>query len=250
VDLIADNWKKYPLLLVGSEFSVSLPEAIPFPVSGIGAPAGLPINDFYVLVAVAEEELMPVISRLEASGVCAAQILPLLKPETSFWHAKQAFFGLFDLIEGESPEEFRSRLLGKLEVQRQKMLCVSLQEAHDRGISRTLPENELGAVLDTCRMAHALACSYSLSPMAHAHVLRLCLDGAKKQNLPWPADLSCENLVVETSLLLLDCFQRSQNFRDVLKEKGASLPFRTRSELLHHVESCLGQFLGGKSHAA
>lgn len=250
VDLIADNWKKYPLLLIGGEFPVSLPEAISFPVSGIGSPGSLPINDFYVLLSVAENELASVLSRLEAVGLSPAQVLPLLKPETPFSHPKQAYLGIFDLIAGESPEEFRARLLGKLEAQRQKMLCVALVEANESGILRALPEHELAAALDTCRMAHALACSYSLSPMAHVRVLRLCLGAAPAHSLSWPADLAIESLIVEASNLLLECFKNSQNFREMLKERAGALPFRARNELLHHVESCLGHLLRGKSHAA
>jgi len=249
VDLIADNWKKYPLLLIG-ELATALPEALPFPASGIGAPGSLPINDFYVLVSVSELELAPVLARLETAGLSPAQILPLLRPETQFAHPKLAFLGIFDLIDGESPEEFRARLLGKLEAQRQKMLCMALQEAADRGISRALQENELGAALDACRVAHALACTYSLSPMAHARVLKLCLERGPAQSLPWPADLATERMIVEASLLLLHCFQRGQSFREQLKEKSGALPFRARTDLLHHLESCLGQLLGGKSHVA
>jgi hypothetical protein len=245
VDLIADNWKKYPLLVIG-ELPIALPEAFPFSAAGAN---GQPVNNFYVLVSVSGTELGPTLAKLEEAGLCAAQILPMLRPEEPFSHPRQAFLGLFDLIEGESPEEFRTRLLGKLEGQRQKMLSLAFQEAADLGLARQLSEIELSAALDSCRVAHALACGYSFSPLAHLRVLRRCLEPAACQGA-WPADISAERLIVETSRLLVLCFRHSHSFREQLKEKGAALPFRARSDLLHQVETTLGHLLGGKSNVA
>ncbi len=249
VDLIADNWKKYPLLLIG-ELAQALPEALPFPESGIGAPSSLPINDFYILISTSSEKFESLISRLEATGLSSAQILLMLPPEVEFSHPQISFFGIVDQIDGECAEEFRARLLGKLEGQRQKLLCAALQQAAENGVARNFPDSELASALDACRIGHALASSYSLSPRSHCRVLRLCLERIPFTACPWANDVSLEKLIHETSLLLLDCTRRGTSFRDGLKEMSGALPFKARNDLLHHVESALGHLLGGRSHAA
>jgi len=249
VDLIADNWKKYPLLLVG-ELSGFLPEAQQFSVTTIGAPGPIILNNYYVVVSAEEGERSSVLAQLQSSGLCPAQLIVLLSPESSFSHERQAFIGQLDLIAGESADEFRSRLLGKLEAQRQKMLSYVLQEAADTGIARSLTELELGTTLDSCRIAHALACSYALSPAAHERVLRSCFALTKTPGCSQSADSAVERLIVDASLLLLQCFRDGTSFRDHLKERNASLPFRARNDLLHHVEATLGHLLRGKCHVA
>ncbi len=249
MDLIADNWKKYPLLLVG-ELSVSLPEARQFPLVSIRAPGSTILNDFYILVAAREGDLTSVLTELETTSLCPAQLLVLLSPEAAFSHPRQAHIGQIDLIAGESVDEFRARLLGNLESQRQKMLSFILQEAADAGSGRTLPELELGIALDSCRIAHALACSYALPPAAHARVLRSCIALEKAPGCLSACDHGVERLIVDASQLLLRCFREGFNFRDQLKERCASLPFRARNDLLHHVETTLGHLLRGKCNVA
>lgn len=249
MDPIADNWKKYPLLVIG-DLTVSLPEATPISALSLGNAQVLSLHNFYVLVCAQDAELPSLVARLEELQLSPTQIILLLRPETTFSHSRLAFLGEICQIDGENADEFRARLLGKLDAQRQKKISFALQEAMDAGVSRRLAESELALSLDACRISHALACSFSLSPAAHDRVLRRSLEKCEMASRPWPNDISSENLIGETSLLLLDCFLRGKNFRDSLKEKSIYLPFRARNELLRHIETSLGFLLGGKSHVA
>lgn len=251
MDRIADNWKKYPLLVIGA-IPAPLPGAISYPAEAIGTPDSLPIHDFYVIVAVAPAQVEATLARLEQIRLSPAQIIVFLPTEIPFSHPHKGFMGVIDGIEGQNAEDFRIRMLSKLESQRQKKLCYALQEAMDNGLPRRRSEAELARALDACRIAHTLACGYALSPLLHARVLRMSLEKEATNPDPWPNDISPERLIVETAVLLLDCFHKGAGFRELLKEKSAALPFRARNDLLHHIETCLA-FLtgaGGRSNAA
>lgn len=249
MDRLADNWKKYPLLVIGTP-SIPLPGALELPVSAIGSPGTIPLHDFYVLVCLPAAQAEAAIARLAEAGLPPEQALAWLPSGQGPLGAPQPWTGQLEVVDTESPDDARARLLGKLESQRQKKLNCALQEASDRGFDRQLSEAELLRVLDGVRIAHSLACAFSLPPLSHSLALRACLERTSASPGPWAADFTPERLVVECAFLFLDCQEKGTSFREQLKEKSAGLPFRVRSELLHHIETGLGFLVGGKSHAA
>lgn len=249
MDRLSDSWRKYPLLVIGTPV-LPLPGAIELPVSAIGAPGSIPLHDFYVLVCLPTSEADTALARLADAGLPPEQVLVWLPAHQEPLAVSQPWTGQLDAMEGESPDDARARLLGKLESQRQKKLNCALQEASDRGLARLLGESELLRVLDGVRIAHALACAFSLPPLSHSLALRACLERSLAAAGPWSADSSPEKLVVECALLFLDCQEKGSSFRELLKERCSGLPFRVRSELLHHIETGLGFLVGGKNHAA
>ncbi len=250
MDSISDAWKKYPLLVAG-DLPVAPPGAHSISLSGGNYSGPLQINDFYIILALPCEEIGNALACLEAAAVSPDQVIAFLPADVTFIHPQLAFLGLLENIPGESADEFRIRLFGKLECQRHKRLPFALHEAAEGGIARRLNERELLEALDTARLAHALSCGYGLSPEKHTKILRASLKGPQGISpAPWASDSSVEKLLVETAQLILKCAIHGGSFRDALKEHAVALPFRTRTELLHHVESSLGLLLGGKGHAA
>lgn len=249
MDRISDPRKKYPLLVVG-ELPFALPDSISITPATMGASGSPELNSFYIIVAVAADVHELVLARLEELKVNPDQVIVFLRAEIPFSHPRQAFLGVMDNIPGESAEEFRARLLGRLETQRQKKLTFALQQASESGITRRLSDSELTTTLDIARLAHALACGYGLTPELHGKVLSACLEGTHCPTENWAGEVPFEKLIPEAAALIFDCATKGKNFRDTLKERSAALSFRTRTDLLHQIESCFGIFLGGKAHAA
>lgn len=249
VDRLAVNWKKYPLLVIGTPV-IPLPGALELPISAIGVPDSIPLHDFYVLVCLPAAQAEAALARLADAGLPPEQALAWLPAGQGPVGAFQPWTGQLEVVESESPDDIRARLLGKLEGQRQKKLNYALQEASDRGLSRHFNEAELLRVLDGVRIAHSLACAFSLPPLSHSLALRACLERSAAAPGPWATDSAPERLVVECAFLFLECQEKGASFREQLKEKSAALPFRVRSELLHHIETGLGFLVGGKNHAA
>lgn len=249
MDRLQDNWRKYPLLVIGQP-GINVPGAAELSLPAIGAPGAPDINNFYVLLALPAADMASALRLLAASGFPREQLVaflsggPGLPPEFLPWA------GTLELVEGETPDDIRSRLLGRLEGQRQKKLNFALHEAHERGITRSFTEPELAKLLDGIRIAHALACAYALPPLSHSAALRSCLERPTAPLAAWGPESSHERVIVDCAFLFLDCQSRGMNFREQLKERSAGLSFRVRSELLHHIESGLGFLLGGKSNAA
>ena len=245
-DRIADNGKKYQLLVVGEmpappSGSVSLsPEKIadPFPIN---------LNDFYIVLALSDERLENAIVSLESQGVSPAQILVYRRLDAPFRHPQELLFGFLDQIEGEGAEELRARLLARLEAQRQKKLLVVLQEIQESGAAYRLEEAELQRLLDVLRVAHSLCCGYDLAPAAHFRVLRAC--AGSRQEHAWSGDPSPESLLPEAAALVADTLLRGGSVREALRERAVGLSFRARSDLQHQVESCLSTLLGGRNAA-
>ena len=249
MDRISDNWKKYPLLVVG-ELPFTLPGAVSLLPSNVGGSEFPSLNDFYIIISVDRLSIDAAISLLESTNVSPDQMIVFLSAELSFDHPKQAFMGVMENIEGENADEFRARLLGRLECQRQKKLLFAMHEASQLGIARRLNETELCHTLDITRIAHALACGYGLSPESHRKVLRACLEGMITANISWDQNVSIEKLIPEAGAFILECAAKGINFRDALKERASALSFRARTDLLHQIENCLGLLLGGKNNAA
>ncbi len=249
MDRISDNWKKYPLLVVG-ELPFSPPGALSLDPAKIGGPECPSLNNFYIIVALPADSHDLAIARLEEAKVTPDQIIVFLRAELPFSHPRQALLGVMEVIEGESGEEFRARLHGRLEAQRQKKLLFALHEASELGIARRCSDLELVQALDITRISHALACGYGLCPETHRKVLRAALATNAPPPAPWTGEVPTEKLIPEAAALLHDCAAKNLNFRDTLKERTAALSFRARTDLLHQIESCLGILLGGKGHAA
>lgn len=245
----SDTWKKYPLITMGAP-PFAVPSLSALPLDAKNLPDASTLKDSYVLITPTEDGASHLLEQLLAASASADQIILLLTPQIPFQHPQQHIFGLMEWIEGEPAEEFRARLLVRLEAQRQKKLMFVMQEAVESGITRNLTESDLCNALDTVRVAHALACAYALSPALHAQALRACFDGSLNLSTPWLTDLPAEILIPQASAFLVDCATLGVNIREAFKERTAHLPFRVRSELLHHIEINLGFLLGGKSHAA
>ncbi len=249
MDRLQDNWKKYPLLVIGQP-GISVPGAEELSLSAIGQSGAPHINNFYILLSTPSAELTSALKLLSASGFPREQLVACLSNGPALPLEFLPWAGTLEMIDGETPDEIRSRLLARLEAQRQKKLNIALQEAQERGITRNYPDAELGQLLDGTRIAHALACAYSLPPLSHSAALRSCLDRPSAPIAAWGPESSHERVIVDCAFLFLDCQSRGVNFREQLKERSAGLSFRARSELLHHIESGLGFLLGGKSNAA
>lgn len=249
MDRLQDNWKKYPLLVIGQP-GISVPGSAELSLSEIATPGAPDINKHYILLALPSGELPAALNLLSASGFPREQLVALLSGGLALPPEFLPWAGTLELADGETPDEIRSRLLGRLETQRQKKLNFAFHEAQERGITRSFSEAELAKLLDGTRIAHALACAYSLPPHLHSAALRSCLERPSAPFGAWGPESSHERVIVDCAFLFLDCQSRGINFREQLKERSAGLSFRLRSELLHHIESGLGFLLGGKSNAA
>ncbi len=245
MDRISDNGKKAPLLVLG-ELSAVLPGA------SSCKPANLPlsnINDFYVVLALPIAERDDVLATLAGSGLLADQLVLCLRGDVPPRDPRWAGCGILENVDGETAEELRSRVLARVEGQRQKKLVTLLREAHDGGLARRLPETELARALDVTRLAHALACGYGLPPSAHARTLRAALELPAPTGAPWTGEPIPECLIPLAAAVLVDAILRGASCREVIRERAASLSFRARNDLFHQVDACLGSLPGGK-HAA
>lgn len=244
MDAISDDWKKYPLLVIGS-LPAMPPGALSLAPSALGAPGAPRPADYYVLIAVSPEAAQPLLLELASAGTRAEQVL--LYGAAAADYAES--FGIIEALDDETAEEFRARLLQKLAGQRQRQLPAVLAEAQKGGIQGRLSGNELAAVLDVTRLAHALACAYGLAPAAHARVLRACLAARPEKEEPWASEASPESLIPGAAAMLYAALVENKPAREALRARISSLSYRARTELLHHAESCLGALTGAK-HAA
>jgi hypothetical protein len=247
VDKLSEGGKRAPLLVIG-EVPFAPPGA--FSLSPADAACFPDINNFYIIASLPDPELEPFLASLARAGAAADQVLVLSATGGEPRASVASGHGTLELFEGEGPEEFRSRLLARVEAQRQKKLPNAFREAQENGIARRLGDQELARALDVTRVAHALACGYGLSPAAHGRVLQACLAGAARPPAaPWPGDVPAETLIPEAAAVFVDAVLKGFSGREAVRERAAVLSFRCRTDLLHQVESCLGGVPGGK-HAA
>lgn len=243
-----DNWKKYPLCVLGSlpHAPVGTPAIDP---ADLGPASAELLNNLNIIVALESHATLGALKALFSLGINPDQIIVFWTSQETFQNQYLPVLGVLDNIEGESVEEFRQRLMSKLECQRQKRLGYALTCAEEAGLSTRLTESELAHTVDHIRIAHALACSYGLPPAKHNNLLKKCLEGQTKQLTSWPADIEVDSLIIEASRSLLQCLGSDVNLRDAIRERAALLPFRARTDLLHHIENCLGPLLGGRNAA-
>ena len=245
-DRLADNAKKYPLLLIG-ELSFLTLDARHLAKEDLEQMAEGSLDDFYVLIALPLSETEESLEILKNLKLSPEQIL--IYGDTGRLQARlHDFFMCFlEKIEGENGEELRARLLARLESQRQKKLALALQSAELSGLPGKISEDEMIRTVDCLRLAHALSCGYNLSPAAHRNVLRECMEPAA--TLPWVGEPRPEQLLPEAARLIVETAGKGGSIRDALRDRSSSLSFRSRNELLHQVESCLSGILGGKNAA-
>jgi hypothetical protein len=245
VDRTSDDWKKYPLAVIGSLPAIP-PGAVSLAPTVLGAPGTPCLNNFYVVVALGAESLQATLADLAACGVAEQQVVVYLKAGDC---APGGEFGSLEALEGESNEELRARLLNKLLSQRQRQLPAALRAAHDQGLDRLLAEPALTRTLDVTRIAHALCCGYSLPPAVHARVLRDCLAGAFDVQSSWTGEISPELLVPGAAEGVHRALVKGVSVREALRDRLAPLSYRARTELLHHCESCVGAVTGARNAA-
>jgi hypothetical protein len=243
VERIPEDWKKYPLALIGTLPAIP-PGALCLSLSALGSPGAPVITDFYLVVGVPAEELLFTLTALEACGADPGQIVIYGNP-----HECPEGFGSLESITEESAEELRARLLQKLQARRQLRLAAAFRQAKTNVLGRQLPEAQLMRTLDITRIAHALCCAYAVTPAIHLRLLHNCLAGEFLLPPTWSAEAPPEILIPETAALLYQALSQEMAPREALREKLNSLSYRARNELLHHVENCVGALTGGK-HAA
>ncbi|MGZ3656156.1 MAG: hypothetical protein ACXVB9_20915 [Bdellovibrionota bacterium] len=239
MDRISDNWKKYPLLVIGE-----------FPAMPAGAEllalsdaASHNLNDFYFVVA---QNHAVAVAELLRAKVRPEQIVVYLRADSFFDHPSQLCFGWLDQLEAESGDELRARLLNKLEGQRQKKLLSAFGEANESEITRRLPEAELNRRLDITRIAHSLCCGYGLGPAAHWRILHACLNTGMPEGETWAGDPPVECLIWEAAVFLHDTLAGGKAVREAIRERSTALNYRTRTEFLHQVENCLSALTGAR----
>ncbi len=245
---MVDNGKRYPILQIG-KLPFSIPGALELPLSAIGASHSIPVNEFYVLLGASGGNIENATKLLKA-GLPPDQLIVCSLSFTELPPQFRPWVGSLDLLENETIEEFRLRLLARLEIQRQKKLNYALQSASEHSPSNASDGIDLSIRIDGARITHSLACAYALSPHSHSLALKAAIENAPHGAEPWAAETTTEELILKCAFLLLDCQARGNSFKEQFKERSAALPFRARSELLHHIETGLGFLLGGKSHAA
>jgi hypothetical protein len=245
VDHTSDDWKKDPLVVIGSLPAIP-PGAVSIAPAALGAPGTPCLNDFYVVVALTSESRPATLIALAAGGVAEQQVVVYLRPGEC---APTGEFGSLEALDGESNEELRARLLNKLQSQRQRQLPAALRIAHEQGLDHLVAEPTLTRTLDITRIAHALCCGYSLSPAVHARVLRDCLAGAYDVQSSWAGEISPEILVPGAAEGVHRALVKGVSVREALRDRLVPLSYRARTELLHHCESCVGAVTGAR-HAA
>jgi hypothetical protein len=240
VESVVGLWRKYPLFVAGTPLE-SLPEGRPFALLD---PLPESINDSYVLLALPPKEISEAVHWLEARGITSERIIVYWQGGESFSASK--FLGCIDEFPGETADEFRPRLLAKLDCQRQKRIAAALESAFAEGALGSLPEAERLRRATSARIAHALACDYGLGPLAHGRAIHACLNGDSTLSTIWTAQPPLERILAEASAFSLHCLENGKSLRESLRERAGSLPFSVRADLLQHVENCLGLLLGGR----
>lgn len=243
MDRIPEDWKKYPLVLIGSLPAIP-PGALCLSPSALGAPGSPLLHDFYLVIGVPASELAATLIAAQASGAEPDQVVV-------YGNAGDCTggFGVLDAVPDETAEELRARLLLKLQARRQLRLSAAFHAARRDGIELRLSGDQLSNALDVTRIAHALCCAYSLAPGLHSRLLRGCLQGEPIRTA-WTAEAPPEHLIPETAALVHQALLRGTPLREALREKTAGLSYRARNELLHHVENCVGALTGNGKHAA
>jgi hypothetical protein len=79
VDHTSDDWKKYPLVVIGSLPAIP-PGAVSIAPAALGAPGTPCLNDFYVVVALTSESRPATLIALAAGGVAEQQVVVYLRP--------------------------------------------------------------------------------------------------------------------------------------------------------------------------
>lgn len=256
----ADQKKKLPLLVVGS---------LPFPgfegeqLAGLQHLRDEELHANFLCLSGPETELRAQLDEAHARGLAFDQVLLYVRsfPETFLPPSACA---VIEAHPEESTEDFRARLLGKIEQLRLHRLTAELEKLESSGVLRAIPDPEKICSFERARIAHALAYLYELSPGRHSQAIRLAfchgqtaamerffpggiLLPAEKE--PWPAALPPETLLALcASMALTNCGNAAQ-FRELFREKSSLLPFKIRNELKTQLEKILESVWGGK-HAA
>ncbi len=220
------DWKKYPLVVVGNAFEF-------FPFSHFRNVAELPSDlDSFVLLHLPPNDLLPATRALIDGGFPADQIVLVL--HESLRTPSDIFCtGQLPIHPEDKAEDVRLRLQSCLDRQRLKKISCVLAKTQSPHAERA-------------HLAHALACSYHLSPKRHEQTIALAL--ASPLTI-WPTEMN-EALLAACADLAQAHFADPTQFRELFRERSAALPFRLRSELKATIEKILSTAWKGKSHAA
>ncbi len=247
MEKIPESGKKLPLLVVG-KLPIALPGASALEIALLHSQNAPFVQDFYVIVGQPAPEAEATLKALYAAGLSSDQVLIVIPIEQAIQNETKSHHCVIERFASESMEEFRVRLLARLEMLRQMKLTTALTEAQNTGHIWQLQEQELSKTLDATRIAHALACGYALSPLSHAKVLRETLGGACKLEVA-AGELKPDRLIPPVATALSDAFHRGEPAREAIRRLSSGLSFRTRTDLLHQIETYLAPLLGGKNAA-
>lgn len=260
-----DLRKKYPLLAAGD---------LPFPAlegeqsASLRALSPEDWQGYFVCLSATETKLRELIDEAHALGIpCEHIIIYCDSFPTSF--LPPAGCTLLEAHGEESVEDFRHRLLLKIEAQRQHIINHELERAEKLAAPEGLSENEKTCAQERARFAHALAYLYDLPPSRHALSIRLAycvgkpalrekiLAGGKftahqypeSEETAWSPGLPFEFVLALCAALTLNSCGNPAQFREAFRDRSAALPFKVRNELKTQVEKILEPLWGGK-HAA
>ncbi|MGZ3694674.1 MAG: hypothetical protein ACXWQO_10865 [Bdellovibrionota bacterium] len=259
-----DLRKKYPLLVVGN---------VPFPghegeqLTSLKNLTRESWEGAFICFSCTENDLREKIDEAHALGIPFDQSIIYVEKFPSAFLPPSGCV-ILEFHPDESGEDFRHRLMGKIETQRQQRLHHELERAESSGALSLLPDAQVHAAFECARVAHALAYLYDLPPSRHSLTIRLALCAGRQPlrekllispcseiNFPenedanWQPGLLFELVLAYCAELTLGACENPAMFREAFRVRSALLPFKTRNELKTQVEKILEPFWGGKNAA-
>ncbi len=205
-------------------------------------------TDCYFLVYSHEEkEMREHLETLHEAGISADQILLCIKQEFSNIH--DPMIGVLEITANDGLEEFRQRLLLRLETQKHRKLSVEIERSRRNDLPTTLKADEWRRRLEVAHLTHGFCCALDLTISQHTQALRFALEGWHPEGA-WAADYSWEKLLPLCAALALSHWQNPTLFREEFRKMTVALPFRIRTDLRNVSERCLEAVWRGLSHAA